>query len=121
VLTEAGRHRDAIGLLEPALAEAMTLGNRHPATQITIALARAHTGPDPQRAADLASRGAAQAREGQFRLLEGQALSVLAEARRRQGRSADAADIGRAALRIHEETGHEPGRREVERLLAGGQ
>jgi hypothetical protein len=33
---------------------------------------------------------------------------VLAEARRRQGRSADAAGIGRAALRIHEETGHEP-------------
>jgi DNA-binding SARP family transcriptional activator len=118
LLTAAGRTGDAIETLTPALDGARSFGNRHPATRILIALAEAHGRRDPGQAASLAAEAVASARDGQFRLLEGQALTALAVARRRLGRHADARAAAADALRVHEETGHEPGRRKTEELLA---
>jgi tetratricopeptide (TPR) repeat protein len=118
LLIAAGRYADAIDVLEPALNDALPSGNHYPTTQILIALARAYAAADQDRAADYADRAVDAGRKGQFRLLEGQALNVVSLVHLLAGRRAEAHKAARAAQRIHEETGHEPGLREAERLLA---
>ncbi|GIE74871.1 SARP family transcriptional regulator [Actinoplanes philippinensis] len=118
MLIAAGRTAEAIDELLAAIDGVRSLGIRQPATQLQVILARAHADSDPGRAADLAGEAVAAARDGQFLLLEGQALTVLAVALRRLGRDAEALAAAKEALGVHEQTGHEPGREETAALLA---
>ncbi|MEU8661916.1 hypothetical protein, partial [Actinoplanes philippinensis] len=118
MLIAAGRTAEAIDELLAAIDGVRSLGIRQPATQLQVILARAHADSDPGRAADLAGEAVTAARDGQFLLLEGQALTVLAVALRRLGRDAEAIAAAKEALGVHEQTGHEPGREETAALLA---
>jgi DNA-binding SARP family transcriptional activator len=117
MLIAAGRRSDGMTVLQAALDLARTLGNRYPATQIMIAIARAHAASNQDEAAVLCAQALDAARKGQFRLLEGQSLTAAAIVHLAAGRRAEAQHAARTALRIHEETGHEPGRLETRRLL----
>jgi tetratricopeptide (TPR) repeat protein len=118
LLIASGRATDAIDLLRPAIEQVSTMvGLQQPATQLLVVLAGAYLGDDPRRAADTAAEAVEAARKGQFLLLEGQALTVLARALHRLGRDTEALDAAREALAVHEQTGHEPGRDETAALL----
>jgi tetratricopeptide (TPR) repeat protein len=66
-------------------------------------------GGDVDRAADTALAALGIARQSEYLMLEGQTLTVLAEIREAQHRHDEADRHAQAALRIHTETGHQPG------------
>jgi DNA-binding SARP family transcriptional activator/tetratricopeptide (TPR) repeat protein len=118
LLIASGRAAEAVERLRPAIGQVSAMvGLQQPATQLLVVLAGAHLGDDPRQAAEVAAEAVESARKGQFLLLEGQALTILAQALRRLGRDAEAREAAEEALGVHEQTGHQPGRDGTAALL----
>jgi tetratricopeptide (TPR) repeat protein len=94
-------------------------GDDHPSARIAalIGLANAARGLGDSEAASFAEQALQLARERSFRLLEGLALTSLADIALAAGDHAEAARHARAALDIHRETGHRLGEAQTLRTL----
>lgn len=112
-----GHHREAIRGYQHALDRAGP-DTRYPRTGALVGLAAAwHRLADFPRASAHAQEALRCAREVGYRLLEGQALTTLAEIGLGQGQHAEAHEQARQALANHRETGHRPGEARTLALL----
>ncbi|GLW68783.1 regulatory protein AfsR [Kitasatospora phosalacinea] len=107
----ATAHREALRLAEAA-------GDRHPQAAALSGLAAALLDTDPRAALRCAERALGLAREAGFRVLEGNALTVLAHVRTRLGDPHAARSLGADALALHRATGHLPGEARTHLALA---
>ncbi|MFD7729506.1 BTAD domain-containing putative transcriptional regulator [Kitasatospora phosalacinea] len=107
----AAAHREALRLAEAA-------GDRHPQAAALSGLAAALLDTDPRAALRCAGRALGLAREAGFRMLEGDALTVLARVRTRLGEPRAALPLGADALALHRSTGHLPGEARTHLVLA---
>ncbi|RAJ31202.1 DNA-binding SARP family transcriptional activator [Kitasatospora sp. SolWspMP-SS2h] len=105
----AAGHREALRLAEAA-------GDRHPQAVALTGLAAALLDTDPRAALRTAEHALVLAREAEFRVPEGDALTVLARVRVRLGDPRAALALGTDALALHRASGHRPG--EVRARLA---
>ncbi|MFB7950171.1 BTAD domain-containing putative transcriptional regulator [Kitasatospora phosalacinea] len=107
----AAAHREALRLAEAA-------GDRHPQAAALSGLAAALLDTDPRAALRCAEDALGLAREAGFRMLEGDALTVLARVRTRLGEPRTALSLGADALALHRATGHLPGEARTRLVLA---
>ncbi|WP_033260357.1 tetratricopeptide repeat protein, partial [Kitasatospora setae] len=107
----AAAHREALALAEAS-------GDRHPQAAALAGLAAALLDTDPRAALRTAERALALARAAEFRVLEGEALTVLTRVRARLGDPHTALSLGRDALARQRETGHRPGEARAHLALA---
>ncbi|WP_282206298.1 BTAD domain-containing putative transcriptional regulator [Kitasatospora fiedleri] len=98
----AAGHREALRLAEAA-------GDRHPQAAALAGLAAALLATDPRAALRTAEHALVLAREAEFRVPEGDALTVLARVRVRLGDPRAALALGADALALHRASGHRPG------------
>jgi tetratricopeptide (TPR) repeat protein len=126
-----GQHQRAVEHYQRALRTLRTNGIAYPQVQALIGLATAYCrvgGFDRvldqpvnhalDRAFHHARSALVLARSAGLRVLEGQALSVLAEVHLARGEPERATDRARQALAVHRETGHQPGETRTVRLLS---
>ncbi|MEV4373736.1 tetratricopeptide repeat protein [Nonomuraea sp. NPDC049637] len=111
----AGRRAEAAEHHRQAL---FLAGDVHLAVRAAALIGLAGAADSGTEAAGFAGQALLIARERSFRLLEGLAYTVLAEAALAAGDRAEAVRQGHLALAVHRETGHRPGEARVLRALA---
>ncbi|MFF4339618.1 BTAD domain-containing putative transcriptional regulator [Kitasatospora sp. NPDC001540] len=114
----AHRAAEAATAHREALQSAEAAGDRHPQVAALSGLAAALLDTDPRAALRCAERALGLAREAGFRVLEGDALTVLAHVRTRLGDPPAALSLGAEALALHRSAGHLPGKARTHLVLA---
>jgi len=113
-----GNARQAVAHYAEALRLAETTGNLFGRTAAEIGLAAAHHDASrPGAARDCANRARTTAQTAGYAVLEGQALTVLADIHLTQGDLVAAAGYARTALVLHRQTGYRPGEAQVSAIL----
>ncbi|WP_051731947.1 AfsR/SARP family transcriptional regulator [Kitasatospora phosalacinea] len=114
----ARRPAEAATAYHEALRSAEASGDRHPQAAALAGLAAARLGTDPPAALRTAERARALARDAEYRMLEGDALTVLARVHVRLCEPHTALALGADALALHRTTGHRPGEARTRLVLA---
>jgi tetratricopeptide (TPR) repeat protein len=115
---DLGRQPVAIQHSQTALRVADASTDRYPYIQALIGLAAAHCHQGQHdNARAWIDKAIAESDESGYRMLLGQARSVLAEIQLSRGRMAEAIAAAELALAIHRETGHRTGEADVLALI----
>ncbi|WP_254897839.1 BTAD domain-containing putative transcriptional regulator [Kitasatospora sp. NA04385] len=114
----AHRPAEATAAYREALRSAEASGDRHPQAAALAGLAAALIETDPRAALRTAERALALARAAEYRVLEGDALTVLARVHVRLCEPHAALALGADALALHRATGHRPGETRTRLVLA---
>ncbi|SEQ46177.1 DNA-binding transcriptional activator of the SARP family [Streptomyces sp. yr375] len=113
VLLAVGRREEAAAAFEEALAAARTSGARNIEARALLGLASV-TFPTDRK---LATAALELARSSEYRLVENEALTVLARCELEHGKPAGAVEYARQALAAHRETGYRKGQAEALDIL----
>jgi hypothetical protein len=107
VLAESGETAAAVRVLQDALAAGQALRNKHPTTQLMIALAEVERLAGCREvAAKIAAEAVQAARAGQFAVLEAQALDILGIIELELGQLARADETARRVVELCLRTGY---------------
>jgi DNA-binding SARP family transcriptional activator/Tfp pilus assembly protein PilF len=118
---DLGRQPVAIQHSQTALRVADASTDRYPYVQALIGLGAAHCHQGQhENARAWIDRAIAESDESGYRMLLGQARSVLAEIQLSRGRATEAIAEAELALAIHRETGYRPGEADVLALIGRG-